>query len=79
MPELAVSSALSLWPLSLWLLSLRPGSVDGVTAGTLAAMEEFCVVSCDAGVADFLLLCKSLAAPKSEPVDYHDHRSCLLQ
>ena len=45
---------------------LATGSVDGVTAGTLATMEEFCVVSCDAGVADFLLR-KRVAAPKSEP------------
>ena len=42
------------------------GSVDGVMAGTLAAMEEFCAVSCDGGVADFLLR-KRVAAPKSAP------------
>jgi hypothetical protein len=42
------------------------GSVEGVGAGTLAAMEEFCAVSCDGGVADFLLR-KRVAAPKSAP------------
>ena len=42
------------------------GSVGGVAAGVLAAIEEFCVVSCDAGVADFLLR-KRIAAPKSVP------------
>ena len=41
------------------------GSVD-VAAGMLAAPEEFCAVSCDAGVAGFLLR-KRVAAPKRAP------------
>jgi hypothetical protein len=41
------------------------GSEDGATAGTVAA-AEFCAVSCDGWVADFLLR-KRVAAPKSTP------------
>lgn len=42
------------------------GSLDGVTVGSLAAIEAFCVVSCEAGVTDFLLR-KRVAAPRSVP------------
>jgi hypothetical protein len=42
------------------------GSLDDVTAGTLAAIEEFSAVSCGAGVADFLLR-KRVATPKTVP------------
>ncbi len=41
-------------------------SLVGVTAGTLVASEEFCAVSCDGGVVDFLLR-KRVRAPRSVP------------
>ena len=42
------------------------GLAEEVASGTLAAAEEFCVVSCDTGATGFLLR-KRVAAPKRVP------------
>jgi hypothetical protein len=50
-----------------WFVGAGFGFAEEVASGTLAAAEEFCVVSCDTGVTGFLLR-KRVAAPKSVPM-----------